>query len=69
MATRVYRELVAEDGFTVLDAHVKYVQKFAQAYGSPIVRAAASPYGAIVDELLAQPTPNRAGVGSREDPR
>jgi len=72
VATRVYRELIEEDGFTVLDATVKWLQRFGQAYGSPIVRADASPYGAVVDELLALPTPNGAGAGAQdvqEDPR
>jgi chromosome partitioning protein len=72
VATRVYRELITEDGFTVLDATVKWLQRFGQAYGSPIVRAAATPYGAVVDELLALPTPSSAGAGAQdiqEDPR
>lgn len=72
VATGVYRGLIAEDGFTVLEAHVKNLGRFLQAYGAPIVRAAASPYGAVVDELLALPTPISAPGGAQdvqEDPR
>lgn len=67
VATRVYRELITEDdGFTVLDAHVKNLGRFLQAYGAPIIRADASPYGAVVDELLALPTPNGADGGAQD---
>lgn len=72
VATRVYRELITEDGFTVLDTSVKWLTRFHQAYGAPIVRAAASPYGTAVDELLALPTPTNAPNDTQdvqEDPR
>lgn len=52
-STTAYRELVAGDGVRVLGPTVARLERFAQAYGSPIVDAADTAYGEIVAELLA----------------
>ncbi len=52
-STTAYRELVAGDGVRVLGPTVARLERFAQAYGSPIVDAASTAYGEIVAELLA----------------
>lgn len=52
-STSAYRELVAGDGVRVLGPTVARLERFAQAYGSPIVDAADTAYGEIVAELLA----------------
>ncbi|SIM07383.1 cobyrinic acid a,c-diamide synthase [Mycobacteroides abscessus subsp. abscessus] len=52
-STTAYRELVAGDGVRVLGPTVARLERFAQAYGSPIVDAAGTAYGEIVAELLA----------------
>jgi chromosome partitioning protein len=51
-STGVYRNLIAEDGLTVLKAQVNRSERYAQAYGDPIRKALGTPYGDAVDELL-----------------
>lgn len=51
-STLAYRNLITEDGVTVLDAQIGRREKFAQAYGDPIVNATATAYGDAVAELL-----------------
>lgn len=48
----VYRQLCQEAGWHVLDAIVGTGQQYTQAWGSPIKRAAKTPFGAAADELL-----------------
>lgn len=50
-APAVYREVMTESGWQVLRAEARAVQRFAQAVGSPIERAAATAYGDAADEL------------------
>lgn len=50
-ATGVYRELAEDSGVRVLRTRVGHLQRFAQATGAPIVRAAATAYGDVADEL------------------
>ncbi|OLL69825.1 Chromosome (plasmid) partitioning protein ParA [Pseudonocardia sp. Ae168_Ps1] len=50
-AHAVYRDVMTAAGWHVLRAEARAVQQFAQAVGSPIVRAAATAYGDAVDEL------------------
>lgn len=52
-ATGVYRDLLTEDGWTVLRVPVAGLQRFAQSFGEPIQRAVATAYGDAVSELLA----------------
>jgi chromosome partitioning protein len=51
-STGVYRDLVEQLGVHVLKATVGRLEKFAQAYGDPIVNASATAYGDAVNELL-----------------
>lgn len=51
-STRVYRDLIAGDGITVLNAQVGSLERFAQAWGDPITNATASSYGDAAMELL-----------------
>lgn len=51
-ANNVYRTVIAEDGYRVLTVTVGALQRYAQAYGQPIERAAASAYGDAITELL-----------------
>jgi chromosome partitioning protein len=51
-STRTYRELITEDGVTVLNAQVGSLERFAQAWGDPIVNATSSAYGDAAMELL-----------------
>lgn len=50
-APAVYREVMTDAGWHVLRAEARAVQRFAQAVGSPIVRASSTAYGDAVDEL------------------
>jgi chromosome partitioning protein len=47
-----FRELIQEEGLTVLAASIPLLELYGQAYGSPIVGAASGPYGEAVKELL-----------------
>lgn len=51
-STEVYRELIGSDGLVVLKAQVGRLERFAQAYGDPIVAATNTAYGDAVNELL-----------------
>lgn len=52
-SARVYREMATEDGFTVLNAQVAALERFAQAYPAPIVNAMNTSYGDAATELLS----------------
>lgn len=52
-STDVYRELLTEDGVHVLKPTVGRLERFAQAYGLPIDRAANTAYGDAANELLS----------------
>lgn len=52
-STEVYRELVADSGMRVFRARVGRLERFSQALGAPVVRASASAYGDVLDELLS----------------
>jgi len=52
VSTGVWRELLTEAGDRVLSVHVGRLERFAQAYGDPIVNASATAYGDAVTELL-----------------
>lgn len=54
VATREYRELLEEQGWTVLRAHVGALQRYAQALGGPVDRAASTAYGDALAELTGQ---------------
>jgi chromosome partitioning protein len=51
-STKVYREQITADGVTVLAAQVGSLERFAQAWGDPIVKASDTPYGDAATELL-----------------
>jgi chromosome partitioning protein len=51
-STGVYRELLQEAGDRVLSVNVGRLERFAQAYGDPIVKASTTAYGDAVTELL-----------------
>lgn len=50
-STAVYRDLLADQGWNVLRAHVARLEQFAQAFGGPIDRATATAYGDALAEL------------------
>jgi chromosome partitioning protein len=51
-STSTYRQLITEDGWTVLAAQVAFADRYAQAVGDPVTRVLETPFGAAVDELL-----------------
>jgi len=51
-STGVYRQRAVDDGITVLTAQVGNLERFAQAWADPIVKALDTPYGAAAMELL-----------------
>lgn len=51
-STGVYRQLVTDDGLVVLEAQIPRREIYAQAYGDPIKKALATPYGDAAAELL-----------------
>jgi len=51
-ATETYRRLIREDGWSVMATRVGNLQRFAQALGLPVERAAATAYGDAMTELL-----------------
>jgi chromosome partitioning protein len=51
-STKAYREQITADGVTVLDAQVGSLERFAQAWGDPIVKASDTAYGDAATELL-----------------
>lgn len=53
-STGAYRETITEDGVPVFRTTVGNLQRFAQAYGDPIIRAAATAYGDALTELRTQ---------------
>jgi chromosome partitioning protein len=52
-STDVWREQIRAEGFWCLDAEVRRLERFAQAYGENITDAAQTAYGVAVDELMA----------------
>lgn len=52
-STGTYRDLTSETGWTVLKAQVGSLERYAQAWGDPIARAADTPYGDAALELLS----------------
>lgn len=52
-STAGYAAALRDAGWHVIRAHVARREHFAQAFGGPIERAAATAYGDAVDELLA----------------
>jgi chromosome partitioning protein len=52
-STTVYAELLADEGWHVIRAHVARLERYAQAFGGPIERALSTAYGDALDELLA----------------
>lgn len=52
-STNTYRDLTTEAGFTVLKAQVASLERYAQAWGDPITKAADTPYGDAALELLS----------------
>jgi chromosome partitioning protein len=51
-STGVYRDMLTEDGWTVLRGSVPRREVFAQAFGGPVERASATGYGDALDELV-----------------
>jgi chromosome partitioning protein len=47
-----FRDLLVDDGWTVLEAEVTRKETYAQSYGDPIKSAASTPYGDAALELL-----------------
>ena len=54
-STAIYRRALREDGWRVLRTTVGRREVFAQAFGQPVIRAEAGPYGDVVTELLTDP--------------
>lgn len=52
-STAAFRQLVEDDGFPVLKPTVGRLERFAQAYGSPISNALNTAYGDAANELFA----------------
>jgi chromosome partitioning protein len=52
LSRSIYREQMTADGWRVLDVSVARLERFAQAFGGPVERAAATGYGDAVAELL-----------------
>lgn len=52
-STEVYRQLLTDDGVRVLGPTVGRLERFAQAFGLPIIDAATTAYGDIAAELLS----------------
>lgn len=50
-STTEYAELLREEGWHVLRAHVARLERYAQAFGGPIERATATAYGDALAEL------------------
>lgn len=53
-STEVYREILEEDGVRVLRPTVGRLERYAQAYGRPIINATNTAYGDALDELLTE---------------
>jgi chromosome partitioning protein len=51
-STDVYRQMLTDDGVRVLGPTVGRLERYAQAFGLPIINAAATAYGDIAAELL-----------------
>lgn len=51
-STEVYRQMLVDDGVHVLGSTVGRLERFAQAFGLPIINAATTAYGDIAAELL-----------------
>jgi len=64
-ATRAYRELVESDGVRVLATQVKFLQRFALAKNSAVLRAGATAYGDAVDDLLGLTADENETTGER----
>lgn len=55
-STQVYRELITDDGITVLQTAVGRLERYAQAYGDTITNALNTAYGDALTELLDMET-------------
>ena len=55
-STGVYRQMLTDDGVRVLGPTVGRLERYAQAFGLPISKAAATAYGDIAAELLGVTT-------------
>jgi chromosome partitioning protein len=62
VSTAFYRRALSEDGWRVLRTTVGRRESFAQAFGQPIIRAEAGPYGDVVAELTDIPDSRQADV-------
>lgn len=51
-STKVYRQMLSDDGVRVLGPTVGRLERYAQAFGLPITNATATAYGDIAAELL-----------------
>lgn len=60
-STGYYRDLLADEGWHVLRPQVARLERYAQSFGTPIVRATETAYGDALAELTAVPTAMRAG--------
>lgn len=52
-STEVFREQITASGLSVLGAHIGRLERFSQAYGSPVTDAMNSAYGDALDQLLS----------------
>lgn len=51
-STEVYRQMLTDDGVRVLGPTIGRLERYAQAFGLPIAKSAATAYGDIAAELL-----------------
>lgn len=52
-STDVYRQMLIDDGVRVLRPTVGRLERYAQAFGLPIINAASTAYGDVADELTS----------------
>ena len=52
-STDVYRQMLIDDGVRVLRSTVGRLERYAQAFGLPIINAASTAYGDVADELTS----------------
>ena len=52
-STDVYRQMLTDDGVRVLRPTVGRLERYAQAFGLPIMNAAGTAYGDVADELTS----------------
>src|SRR4051794_4278744 len=53
-STQVYREQAAQDGFFCFDTSVGRLERFAQAFGDPVLDVSETAYGDVATELMKQ---------------